>query len=233
MNTSLDLDIGNSRTKWRCGSSRGVLCSPEIPQLDVAIDRVRIASVAIEQSKVREAVASTYGVVPKFAESTEHLAGVTNGYDDPATLGVDRWLALVAAWNRVRQATVVVDAGTALTLDVVADRGVHLGGYIVPGLSIMKSSLSNNTLQVQPRQQSRIESNTSPGSNTEQAVEHGLLSMIGAWIVHCTDKAEEVCESAPVVFLSGGDRETLARVVSMECQLTDDLVLEGLELALP
>ena len=63
-------------------------------------------------------------------------------------LGVDRWLALVAAWNMVRQPAVVADLGTAATLDFVAGDGRHVGGYIVPGPGLMAKALARDTARV-------------------------------------------------------------------------------------
>ena len=72
-------------------------------------------------------------------------AGVVNGYADPSLLGVDRWVAVVGAYHRVRGAVVVADIGTAATIDVVAADGRHRGGYIVPGPRLMVASLLGGT----------------------------------------------------------------------------------------
>ena len=74
---------------------------------------------------------------------------MTSGYRDPERLGVDRWLALIAARERSKQPTVIVDAGSACTIDLLDSEGRHLGGYILPGLTAMGEALVRGTHQIQ------------------------------------------------------------------------------------
>ena len=93
----------------------------------------------------------TIGRPPEFASSTDTAAGVRNGYSNPAQLGVDRWLAVIGAFHRHRDACCVVDAGTALTIDGVDATGQHLGGFIVPGPRLMVESLLTGTSDLADR----------------------------------------------------------------------------------
>ncbi|MCY4143339.1 MAG: type III pantothenate kinase [Gammaproteobacteria bacterium] len=233
MTRCLDLDIGNSRTKWRCGPERGSVESGVLPQLHTSIDRVRVASVISSHGTIESSIRGNFGVDPEFAFSSHTLAGVTNCYKEPRTLGVDRWLALVAAWNSVRSSVLVIDAGTALTVDVANERGLHMGGYIAPGLETMRESLAADTDNVQVAFLSNCGSNLDFGTNTEEAVQNGLLSMVVAWLSRCRILAKGVCDNAPTVFLTGGDGERLSRWLDFSCQIRPDLVLEGLAIALP
>lgn len=233
MNSVLDLDCGNSRTKWRCEKEQGVVSRGSVPNLKRTLDRVRVSSVSVSQESLRSEIYGTYGIEPEFAKSTEALAGVTNSYSNPEELGVDRWLAMVAAWNRVRRSTMVVDAGTAITIDIVDDRGTHLGGYIVPGLESMRKSLAMNTVHVQVDGDSQEARNLGPGTNTVQAVHNGVLTMVVAWIDRVRSLAEEICSCVPTTFLVGGDNETLRDFLDYDCCTGDELVLDGLGLALP
>ena len=74
---------------------------------------------------------------------------VRNGYEDIAQLGVDRWAAIVGAYTHFGSAVCIVDAGTAVTVDLVRDGGRHLGGLIVPGLQLMRSSLEQDTEDIE------------------------------------------------------------------------------------
>ncbi len=233
MTVVLDLDCGNSRTKWRCERDQGSVSPGCIPRLDLPVERVRVSSVSVSRENLRSEICRTYGVEPEFAESLKTLAGVTNSYSNPEELGVDRWLAMVAAWNRVRASVMVVDAGTAITIDILDNTGHHLGGYIVPGLESMRKSLAIDTASVQIGSCSETIPNGSLGINTVQAVRNGLLSMVVAWIDQTRSLAEEICGSVPTTFVVGGDKKSLMGLIDYDCRTEDELVLDGLGLALP
>ncbi len=233
MTRCLDLDIGNSRTKWRCGPERGSLAAGALPQMQFPIERVRVSSVVSSHELLRLRIQEKFGVEPEFAVSSQTLAGVTNCYKEPSRLGVDRWLALVAAWNDVRSSVLVIDAGTALTVDVANDRGLHMGGYIAPGLETMRESLATDTENVRVAFLQDCESIREFGTNTRDAVQGGLLSMVVAWMSRCRALAESICGKAPKVFLTGGDSTRLARWLDFPCEIQADLVLDGLAIALP
>lgn len=227
----LDVDIGNTRTKWRFGAMDGASGGVDTPALQERPRRVRIACVAGDRRGIAERFTDAYGVRPEFAEVTPELAGVTCGYDEPTRLGVDRWLALVAAWNTVREAVAVVDLGTAATLDFVTANGRHQGGYIVPGLGLMAAALARDTAGV--RVAGDLAPDLGPGRSTAQAVRRGstamLLDFIGASVARFADAAD----GPPEVFLTGGDAELLAARLPFALRVEPDLVLDGLSLALP
>ena len=233
MTDCLDMDMGNSRTKWKCGVHQGVLPRGKLPKLTQAVGRVRVASVLHDRDDLAERIAHEYGVEAEFAESTLTLAGVTNAYARPATLGVDRWLALVAGWNRMQSAVTVVDCGTAMTIDIVDDDGSHMGGFIVPGIECMRESLANSTSHVQLTHVARSQTDLLPGTSTQDAVQRGLLLMAISWIERCKSLADEVCGSRSQGLLLGGGSRMLSDHLDSSFKLADDLVLEGLKLALP
>lgn len=233
MTATLDLDCGNSRTKWRCEETRGTSPRGCIPHLERTPDRVRVSSVSISSEILRSEIFRTIGVEPEFAKSAETLAGVTNSYANPDDLGVDRWLAMVAAWNLLERATMIVDAGTAITIDLLDDGGQHLGGYIVPGFALMRKSLAVDTAHVKIRNQSETGADCRLGVNTAQAVHHGTLSMVVAWINQIRGRASDICGADPTVFLIGGDSQILEEFLDFDCLTDHDLVLDGLEIALP
>jgi type III pantothenate kinase len=86
-----------------------------------------------------------FGIAPQFARSTFTAANVSSAYDVPERLGVDRWLAMLAAYNSLSEAVVVIDLGSAMTADGISKAGHHVGGYIAPGLRMMAQSLLART----------------------------------------------------------------------------------------
>ncbi|NNE38037.1 MAG: type III pantothenate kinase, partial [Gammaproteobacteria bacterium] len=95
-------------------------------------DEIVCISVAGEfvKNQIIEQCRGIWGLVPEFIDVCDKVSGVTNGYKYVDQLGVDRWMAIIAAWNIVQNNVMVVDIGSAMTIDLVNKEGVHLGGYI-------------------------------------------------------------------------------------------------------
>ena len=235
----LDLDIGNSRTKWRLAGASGSLKSPRIPPLsDVAEapDRVRISAVAGVRDRIRTAVEANFGIAPEFAEVSREQAGVVCCYDDPKRLGIDRWLALVAAWQSVQGAVAVVDAGTAMTVDLVDDRGRHQGGYIVPGIGLMRRSLAGKTRDLALPQLLADQEHDAfppPGRSTDAAIAGGTLAMPISFLDAVLARFRAASPSGITTFLCGGDAHLLHSRLASPTRIKPNLVLDGLAIALP
>src|SRR3546814_17254315 len=90
---------------------------------------------------MREAVRSQLVQIPNFARSSAGWHGLRNAYREPERLGVDRWLAMIAAWHTHRGAACIANAGTALTVDVIDAQGQHLGGIIAAGRAEQQSAI--------------------------------------------------------------------------------------------
>ena len=230
----LDLDVGNSFTKWRSGKQRGTVITGELPKLAQNVARVRVSAVAHSETQLSQQIYGTYRVRAEFAKTTQTLSGVRNGYVDFTQLGVDRWLALVAAWQRVRSDLVLFDLGTAMTADYVHADGNHLGGYIVPGLSSMKDVLGQRTRDVQVREcDSSILLSGAPATNTVDAVNFGLGRVQFSWIESCIEVGNQIFGTKPTLILTGGDLAVGDLCQMFPCQYCPDLVLEGLAIAIP
>ena len=229
MNICLDLDIGNSRVKWRFGTRQGIESGARLPDVGPSVGRVRICSVKEGHDELSRECKRVFGLEPEFAVATKSLCGVTSAYEDPSKLGTDRWLAMCAAWNLRRHACIVIDAGTALTIDVVAESGQHLGGYIVPGLATMQRHLWDTTEQVKVSTEESAKTDVY-GNNTKSCVANGTLKMCSEFI-NGVLRAPGVAN--PAVFLTGGDVQSILPHIDAEVRLEPYLVLDGLALALP
>ncbi len=230
----LDLDVGNSYTKWRADKQRGSVGTGELPKLNGSIFRVRVSAVAHSEQQLSRQIQDTYGVEPEFAKTSKMLSGVRNGYDDTSQLGVDRWLALVAAWLRVQSDLIMFDLGTAMTADYVRADGNHLGGYIVPGLNAMKNALGQRTRDVQVREKdSSFLLSETPATNTVDAVNFGLERVQLGWIQSCIEIGTQTFSNTPTLILTGGDLAVSELCQLFRFQYCPDLVLEGLAIALP
>lgn len=228
----LQLDIGNSAVKWRLrhGGSNLEQGSFEpgavLPELQQPPEAVWVASVAEPQQEqvLAQQLRKHWAVEPWFARSVASACGVTNSYAEPARMGVDRWLAMIAGYQLVAGPVCVVDAGSALTIDFVDALGNHRGGYILPGMAMMERALLGETARVRFGDAPRdlIE----PGRSTEAAVFNGLqLAQVGA----VTAALQRYGEGAGLVF-SGGNGEVLQQLLAMGGSYRPELVLDGLEL---
>lgn len=229
----LDLDIGNSRVKWRVDGCEGITENGQLPQLNTRVERVRVSTVAASRTQLDEQIQQHFGVSPEYAQSTPILAGVSNGYQDPGQLGVDRWLAVVAAWSQCHRPLIVFDLGTAMTADFVDRFGAHLGGYIVPGLSALKTTLGQTTQHVNVSDGQKTAPRDLIGTNTQSAVELGTVQMCLGWIKSCVNIGEGLVESSPKLYLTGGSVEQVLEHLEYDYVVEPHLVLDGLAIALP
>ncbi|WP_439102252.1 type III pantothenate kinase [Congregibacter sp.] len=228
------LDIGNSGAKWLVidegeVSGAGRLETGIIPESmggRLQNATVLIASVAAPglQRELSDKLASK-GAVVWFAHTRAALDGLVNSYANPERMGVDRWLAMLAARRRLNGRFCVVDAGSALTIDLVAASGEHEGGFIIPGTALMERALFADTKRVRDRVTGAI--SILPGRSTAEAVSHGLLLAQAGAVNLALEGAGEKGE-APGLLLCGGGMQQLAEVLSCEYMLTPRLVFEGL-----
>lgn len=240
----LEIDMGNSRIKWRLRSQSarlagGVLNGGYEPLAELLpagqpLEHVWVASVLgseINQNFSRWC-AKRLGVRPEFAQPQRCCAGVVNGYRDFRLLGVDRWLAMVAAFSSINGPVLVVQAGSAITVDLIAGSGQHLGGYIGPGLQMMRRSLRTGTDRVDPGSAPWQRLSLHPGDNTETAVQAALgamaLGVAGRGLSELKMyEQSRGTYSEPVVYLAGGDGALLAEQLPLSV-LVPELVLDGL-----
>ncbi len=138
---------------------------------------------------------------------------MTCGYEDPSRLGVDRWLSVLAARQLSTGPLIVVGLGTAGTLDFVDAKGVHKGGFIVPGLRLMTEALFGGTADVHVAfEASRSEE---PGTNTEDAVRRGVVLMLSDFVNGSIRRFRATSADADSVSTCVGVTQTSSRRSSM------------------
>ena len=233
----IDIDAGNSFVKWRVkdGSETVASGSEATDQVIEAglkleglerLSQARVASVAHQGlvEKLREQLQRQFNVWLQIARVSTMVAGVSCGYTEPDTLGVDRWLAAIAAYQRYGGAVLVVDAGSAITIDLVGPQGQHLGGYICPGLRLMREALWQGTDRVQVDEIEPLNMLV-PGACTTDAVNRGCLLTAVASI-------EKLASQYPAsIVITGGDASQIAGALSLAADHVPDLVLDGLAVA--
>jgi len=240
--STLDLDIGNTRVKWRLArgasrSSGAILHRGSIGALSalpvVGLDRIRVANVTPlgGTDSLATWLERRYGVVPAFAKTSRRCGNITCAYEDPQRLGVDRWLAMLGARRLTDRAFVAVDLGTAATLDFVDSFGRHRGGYIVPGLHVMVDSLLRRTAQI--KVVFERPGSLDPASNTIDGVNRGALAMLCDFLTAASQRFQLEQPAGVDLFITGGDADVVAEHVQRPNRVVPDLVLDGLAIAVP
>ena len=231
------LDVGNSRLKWifdedlLAGRRAEVLAGDAPapawetrPPQEVWVSCVRDGA---SEAALRDRLQALWPVPVRLARSCAYAAGVHNAYEQPTTLGVDRWLALLAAARRPG-AALVVDAGTALTIDALDAEGQHLGGYILPGTALMLDALQRHTARVRIRPEPALRS-SGFARNTHDAVLAGLQLAQQAAVQQAYAQLQQRSHKPPRLVLTGGGGAALQEPWSAaQLELEPDLVLWGL-----
>ncbi|MGZ5076295.1 MAG: type III pantothenate kinase [Methylobacter sp.] len=234
---NLLIDMGNTRLKWALTTAGQIMAGS--PLLNSRINRNelvklwkgiyrprRIAISCVGASHLLELVQSIarelwLDVDIILVKPQAQAFGVVNAYQQPDKLGVDRWLALVAAWQKFQSAACIVDCGTAITVDVINADGRHQGGLISPGLTLMKQALSQGT-------EALPVSTTSHAfglvNDTEAAIYSGTLASAAGLVEHVLAKQP----AAMRLILTGGDAALIAGQLDVAAIIDPDLVLRGL-----
>ncbi len=234
------LDLGNTRLKWwalqdgrRLGEGAIAWSGPVAGRLATEWsglpppEAVFGASVvdgereALVEAQLRQHAVATVTWVRSPAEA----CGVRSAYAEPSRLGVDRFLAMVAAHAEGRSPCVLVGVGTALTLDALRGDGRHLGGLIAPGPLLMQQALLGATVQVRPERPGEV---VAMADNTADAVASGCWGACAALVERFAAQAGAALGVEPCLLFGGGDASLLRALVARPGEWFADGVLRGL-----
>ena len=197
-----------------------------------AADRIVISSVAGDQvNRALIAAARKAGApTPEFVTSERTAAGVTTDYIDPWRLGVDRFVAAIGAFHLASGHPVcVVNIGTAMTIDLVDGSGRHRGGVIVPGPSLMVSSLLTKTNGIRIRAKGGPDGATGMfARTTRNAIGEGARYAVAGVIDRAIEESRLLVGNRPLVLLTGGGSADIKSLIRSTCVSLPDLVLHGL-----
>lgn len=226
----LCIDCGNTRLKWACHDgaawqAEGVLAydslAAQAPQLVAwqAASKVVVSNVAGAAAADRLRAVLPRDAALSFLASSDRACGVHNDYLRPEALGVDRWCALVGAWGLRPVASLVISAGTATTIDTLDERGHFLGGFILPGVDMMRTALARNTAQL-PLAAGRHQHYP---RCTDDAISSGVIeATVGA-----IERAHARLGKGAPCILTGGAASLLLPQLAIPCEMNEKLVLEG------
>ncbi len=242
----LAIDIGNTRLKWAQYASpqpgaalmsHGAAFLETIDELAekewkaLPPPRSMLGCVVAGEAVRRrvEEQLELWDLSPRWVVPSVHEAGVTNGYDHPARLGADRWVAMIGARGHVlargpARPVLVVMIGTAVTVDALDGEGKFLGGLILPGHGIMLRALESGTagLRVPTGEVRRFPANTS-----DALTSGGTYAITGA-IERMHRHLSDHCGEEPVVLVTGGAGWKVTPYVDHPHELIDSLIFDGL-----
>jgi len=244
----LAIDIGNTRLKWALYASaqqpgvtplaHGAVFLETIDELaegdwrhlrpPAAMLGCNVAGDAVRR-RVEEQL-DIWDIAPRWVVPNRHEAGVTNGYDHPARLGADRWVALIGARERLRARgagvcpVLVVMIGTAVTVDALDPDGHFLGGLILPGHGIMLRALEGGTAGLRvPTGEVR----TFPTNTSDALTSGGTYAITGA-IERMHRYLARRCGQPPATLITGGAGWKVAPFVELGHELVESLIFDGL-----
>ena len=242
----LAIDVGNTRLKWalyslpRPGAAllgHGAVFLEAID--DLAEDQWRglpapssVLGSIVAGGGIRrraEAQLEIWDVEPRWVVSSAQACGVTNGYDHPNRLGVDRWVALIGARQRILERgparpVLVVMVGTAVTVDALDAGGHFLGGLILPGFGLMLRALEMGTAGLKAPTGEAVDFPT----NTSDALMSGGSDAIAGAVDRMYRKLQKRTGEKPALMMSGGAAVKLASITDLPLEMVETLIFDGL-----
>jgi len=242
----LAVDVGNTRLKWALYDAplpgaamvaHGAVFLEAIDQLaegqwqDLPAPSSMLGSIVAGEGIRRrtEEQLEIWDVEPRWVVSGASACGVTNGYDHPTRLGVDRWVALIGARHRILargapRPILVVMVGTAVTVDALDTQGNFLGGLILPGFGLMLRALEMGTAGLKAPTGEAVEFPT----NTSDALMSGGADAIAGAVERMHRKLLKRCGQEPALLMSGGAAVKLQSISDLPFETVETLIFDGL-----
>lgn len=235
------MDVGNSRYKWfKFGENEPIYLGANDygtqERAEAVIETLNelnpkaigIASVLDDRfaQRLEDWACSKDGIVLKFVTTSAAAHGVQIAYAEARYLGVDRWVAMVGAHKHYDSACIIVDCGTAVTIDALSSSGEHWGGVILPGIELMRTSLVKDTKRI--RLQTASQELPLFARDTSNGVRSGTLRAVVAAIDRITHDMQTQLNEPVTRILCGGDAEQLLPWLDHEYLHDPLLIARGL-----
>ncbi len=234
------IDAGNSRIKWAIDAddlwATGVskradfadALKKQVDENNTDVDGVFISSTRNQNYNLQLTVMleDLFNKTAVFVEPQRRLHGVINRYEPVLSLGSDRWAAIIAARSLSNSPAIVIDCGTAVTVDAVNSEGMFEGGVIFPGIDLALQSLNSaDNLNLAKEAEANVF-----GLNTDQAMYSGVLYSIAWGIDGIVQQMRKSLGYSVNVYLCGGDMGKFIHLLEHHVIQEPELVLKGLKI---
>lgn len=217
--------VENSDSESLFSSLAGAHASAERPEIVIATVNPPLAD-RVEAGLAERARVDVYRV------GRDLEVPIPLALRDASTVGQDRLLCALGAYSRAKQACIVIDAGTAVTVDFVDGEGTFQGGAIAPGLSMMLRALHGGTVALPAVRYEPPDPADGPfGKDTASAMRVGVRAAVVGLVHDLVDRYAEFFRAYPQVVATGGDAHTLFANDPIVEHLVPDLQLMGLQVA--
>ncbi len=238
------VDIGNSRVKWACSEHHSLSAHGSFAYTtDSMPDRlaqhwrslakpqqVYLASVADDEvvQGINAFMWRSWSLQGRAVVPEKECRGLKVAYEDVAAMGVDRWLAMLAAWSRFKAPLCIIDCGTAVTVDIIMQEGEHIGGFILPGYALMSQVLRQKTQRINSAE--RVRSVLEPGRSTQACIANGYALALIALLERCIREMHTEGQADLLLVITGGGAGRILPLLPDDHIHAPHLVLEGLHL---
>lgn len=233
------VDIGNSRSKFTQVID-DVICNalvldnhqPDEDKISNYIsEATQVLISSVKNTIINETLiksAKTLGIKHLSIETPKTAFGLTTAYEHPNMMGVDRWLALVGASTLFpKQNVLVIDSGTATTIDVLTKSGQHMGGWILPGVELMHDSLLTKTDKVRT-ETTNTQVSVSFGKNTTECVNNACWAVLAGAINYALQNCTRDNMDIDKIVITGGNAASVKPLLDIDVHLVKDLIFYGM-----
>lgn len=240
----LAVAVGNTRTRFgvflgdalhhprSALNSTGELLVRSLEEAELPRERSAIVIASVNQRLADEVEAglktSSLRGIESYRLGRDLPIPIENALEDDSTVGADRLLVALGAYARASQACVVVDAGTAITVDFVDGAGVFQGGAILPGVQMMLDSLHSGTSALPKLVFQPPAMEEAFGKDTRRAMLLGVAAAARGAVRMLLDRYAEAYEAYPQVIATGGDAAALFEGDGIVEHISPDLQLVGI-----
>ena len=216
MQKPIFLDIGNTNTKWKYRDKYFIFPTKDFELVNLPqCSKIWVSNVTQRIFDYRKSNAT-------LVESKDQYKSLSSAYCDKKSLGSDRWLAMIACYEICKNNSfILIDIGSAVTIDFVDSLSKHQGGLIFPGLGKIRQTFDSFPL-------CQVENIKTLGNSTQQCWSKGTLILLVNLINH---KINELKIESPDahIFITGGGFEDIRNYLDFDYEYHKNLVLDGLE----
>ena len=237
------IDIGNTNSSMSLwdNSKLSMVNNSSNKKLFVALRKyskknlekiIFISVVSIKENKViKNQLKKIFKCNVEQIKSSPKLFGVINGYERPKKLGDDRWSAIVGSYIFYQEPLIIVDCGTAISIDIINSEGVHQGGYILGGFNGYTESFQKayNLKNIRLKESTILQKKSFP-RKTETGITEGYLLMVLSTVENIYYQFRKNQKISPKLLISGGYGKIISKKLSVKNLYEPDLVLKSIGL---